>query len=390
MTVSDDPAGHRPSLLTDLRASGSGTAASAVAAPDDSVDSSVAWHFGDPLGEQRTAARSAVVIDRSHRRILALTGPERLTWLHTISSQDVAALPDRTSAENLSLDGNGRVEDHFVLTDIDEVTWIDTEAYRADELLSFLQKMVFWAKVEPADRPDMAMLTLIGPDVLTGDIATALDLTPEPVVYQAGSLDGGGFWRVMPTLGEDRTLPVLDVVVPADGLRQWWDRLTAAGASPAGMWTYEALRVAAVRPRLGLDTDERTIPQEARWIGSPAEQGAVHLNKGCYRGQETVSRVHNLGKSPRQLVLLHIDGSADARPATGDPVTADGRAVGRVGTVIDHFENGPIALALIKRAVTADTALEAGGAAVSIDPSTLDTDAGVPAGRRAQQQLRNR
>jgi len=377
-------------LLSELRGSGPENHSGAVGGPVDSPDADVAWHFGDPLGEQRTAARQAAVTDRSHRRIFALTGPERLSWLHTISSQDVAELPDGTSAENLSLDGNGRVEDHFVLTDLDGVTWVDTEAGRADELLSFLQKMVFWAQVEPVDRPDMALLTLVGPAVRAGEIASLLGLPAEAVVYQAGSLEGGGFWRVMPALGEAHDTPTIDLVVPADQLRAWWDRLTAAGAAPAGMWAYEALRVAALRPRLGLDTDERTIPQEARWIGSPAEQGAVHLEKGCYRGQETVARVHNLGKSPRQLVLLHIDGSSDTRPVTGDPVTADGRAVGRVGTVIDHFENGPIALALIKRAIPADTALEAGGAAVSIDPATLETDSVVPAGRRAQQQLRGR
>lgn len=376
-------------LLSVLRGSGPDNQSGAVGGPADSPDADVAWHFGDPLGEQRTAARTAAVIDRSHRRVLALTGPERLSWLHTISSQDVAELPDRASAENLSLDGNGRVEDHFVLTDLDGTTWIDTEAARADELLAFLQKMVFWAKVEPVDRPDMAMLTVVGPAARTGEIATALGVPAEAVVYQADSLEGGGFWRIMPPLGEAHDVPAIDIVVPVDQLRTWWDRLTEAGAAPAGMWTYEAMRVAALRPRLGLDTDERTIPQEARWIGSPAEHGAVHLNKGCYRGQETVARVHNLGKSPRQLVLLHIDGSSDTRPATGDPVTADGRAVGRVGTVVDHFENGPVALALIKRSIRADTALEAGGAAVSIDPATLETDSSVPAGRRAQQQLRN-
>ena len=116
---------------------------------------------------------------------------------------------------------------------------------------------------------------------------------------------------------------------------------------PAGVWAYEAHRVAALRPRLGVDTDERTIPHEVGWIGGPGE-GAVHLDKGCYRGQETVARVHNLGKPPRMLVLLHLDGSSD-RPVTGDPVLAGGRSVGRLGTVVDHVDEGPIALALLKR-----------------------------------------
>ena len=136
-------------------------------------------------------------------------------------------------------------------------------------------------------------------------------------------------------------------------------RLTTAGVRPAGVWAYEAHRVAAVRPRLSVDTDERTIPHEVGWIGGPG-QGGVHLDKGCYRGQETVARVHNLGKPPRTLVLLHLDGTVD-RPATGDAVLANGRAVGRLGTVVEHVDLGPVALALLKRGIPADTALTTGG-----------------------------
>ena len=137
--------------------------------------------------------------------------------------------------------------------------------------------------------------------------------------------------------------------MPRDQAADWRQRLGDAGVRRAGVWAYEAHRVAALRPRLGVDTDERTIPHEVGWIGA-----AVHLDKGCYRGQETVARVHNLGKPPRMLVLLHLDGSTD-RPATGDPVLAGGRAVGRLGTVVDHVDQGPIALALLKRGLPADT-----------------------------------
>ena len=147
--------------------------------------------------------------------------------------------------------------------------------------------------------------------------------------------------------------------------------------------------MAARRPRLGVDTDERTIPHEVGWIGGPG-LGAVHLDKGCYRGQETVARVHNLGKPPRMLVLLHLDGSAD-RPVTGDPVLAGGRAVGRLGTVVDHVDLGPVALALVKRGLPADTALITGGdAAVAavIDPDSLPPADVVGAGRQAVDRLR--
>jgi folate-binding protein YgfZ len=155
------------------------------------------------------------------------------------------------------------------------------------------------------------------------------------------------------------------------------------------VWAYEARRVAALRPRLGVDTDERTIPHEVGWIGGPGE-GAVHLEKGCYRGQETVARVHNLGKPPRMLVLLHLDGSAD-RPSTGDPVLAAGRAVGRLGTVVDHIDLGAVALALVKRGLPAETALSTGGdidVAAVIDADSLPPADGVGAGRAAIARLR--
>ena len=149
--------------------------------------------------------------------------------------------------------------------------------------------------------------------------------------------------------------------------------------------------MAAVRPRLGVDTDERTIPHEVGWIGGPG-MGAVHLDKGCYRGQETVARVHNLGKPPRMLVLLHLDGSAD-RPATGDPVLAGGRTVGRLGTVVDHVDLGPVALALLKRGLPADTELATGdqaAVAAAIDADSLPPAEEVGAGRLAVDRLRGR
>jgi tRNA-modifying protein YgfZ len=175
-----------------------------------------------------------------------------------------------------------------------------------------------------------------------------------------------------------------DVVVPRAEKDAWWARLTAAGARPAGTMAYEALRVESLHPRLGLDTDDRTIPHEVRWIGS-----AVHLTKGCYRGQETVARVANLGRPPRQLVLLHFDGGDEHLPVPGDQVLRDGRAVGRVGSVVQHHELGAVALALVKRSVPVEAELTAGAdertTPARIDPdSVLPEDGTPPPGRAAQ------
>jgi tRNA-modifying protein YgfZ len=173
--------------------------------------------------------------------------------------------------------------------------------------------------------------------------------------------------------------------VPRDLLADAAGELVRRGGQPAGIWAYEALRIAARVPRLGLDTDHRTIPHEVGWI-----ETAVHLNKGCYRGQETVARVHNLGHPPRRLVFLHLDGSADRLPAHGDPVERDGpgtgnTAVGFVGSAARHYELGPIGLALVKRTVPVDATLLAGGV-----PAAQEVIVPPDAGANVQLTLRRR
>ena len=135
----------------------------------------------------------------------------------------------------------------------------------------------------------------------------------------------------------------------------------AVGDRPlAGTWAAEALRVAAWRPRVGHETDHRTIPHEVDWLRT-----AVHLHKGCYRGQETVARVHNLGRPPRRIVFVHLDGSGHLVPDAGAPVVHDGREVGRLTTVARHHEDGPIALAVVKRSVPDDVDLLVGDVAAA-------------------------
>ena len=352
---------------------------SAVPAPDTGPDAGAVWHYGDPLGEQRAASDEAAVVDRSHRATIALTGAERKAWLHNISTQHVSDLPDGTVTENLSLDGQGRVEDHWIQTELGDVTYLDTEAWRGEPLLTYLRKMVFWSDVavEPAD---LAVLSLLGPRLTDTPVLAALGVDSLPAEHQAVALPDGGFIRRMPGPGLE-----VDLVVPRAQAANWRQRLVDAGLRPAGVWAYEANRVASLRPRLGVDTDERTIPHEVGWIGA-----AVHLDKGCYRGQETVARVHNLGKPPRMLVLLHLDGSTD-RPSTGDPVLAGGRTVGRLGTIVDHVDDGPIALALLKRGLPADTELATGGeaqVAAVIDADSLPEADVEGAGRLALKRLR--
>jgi tRNA-modifying protein YgfZ len=324
------------------------------AVPADGVDAGVAWHYGDPLGEQRVLTTGAGLVDRSNRDVLIVGGTDRLPWLHSICSQHVSGLADGDSTEALVLSPHGHVEQHWQVTELGGQVWIDTEPGAAATVLGYLEKMRFLKRVEPADvSAQWAVLSLVGPT--TAAVLATAGL-PVPSVGHALALPGGGFVRRMSWPSADAA----DLLVPrASAVAA---DLRAAGAAPVGMWAFEAIRVEARKPRVGFETDHRTIPHEVGWIGP-----AVHLEKGCYRGQETVARVQNLGKPPRRLVLLHLSGESDVLPPPGTPVELGGRTVGFLGTAAHHHEYGPIALAVIKRTLPDDAALTVAGAPVSID-----------------------
>ncbi len=314
-------------------------------------DEGVAAHYGDPMREQRAAEQSAALVDRSNRGVLRITGQDRLSWLHSLTTQQLDGLAVGQAAQALILSPTGHVEHHLTLADDGIAVWVHVEPGTAGALAEFLESMRFMLRVEVADvSQDYAVLTVLGP--AADDLAAGLNAV-------AARVSPGSFGTI-------------DLIVGRDLLPEVAGDLLRRGAAAAGMWAFEALRIAARVPRLGLDTDHRTIPHEVGWI-----ETAVHLNKGCYRGQETVARVHNLGHPPRRLVFLHLDGSADRLPAHGDPVELAGAepgaeprdehrtAVGFTGSAARHYELGPIGLALVKRTVPVDATLLAGGVAAA-------------------------
>jgi folate-binding protein YgfZ len=305
-------------------------ASGAVEATDP--DSGVAAHYGDPLREQRRLTEGAGAVDLSHRGVVKVSGPDRLTWLHQLTSQHLERLPAGAATSALILDAHGRVEHALYGVDDGAAIWFHVEPGTATGLVNYLDSMKFWSQVEVSDA--------------TEDVAIVWEPVTQPGRHLSRVTERGR-----------------DVFVPRDELRSYIDD----AGPPAGVWAHEALRIEAHEARHGLDTDERTIPHEVGWIGS-----AVHLDKGCYRGQETVARVHTLGRPPRRMVMLHLDGSVDHLPAHGDDVVAGGRTVGYVGSAARHHELGPIGLAVIKRNVPVDAELVAGGVAASqevvVDP----------------------
>ncbi|MEU9986339.1 folate-binding protein [Streptomyces sp. NPDC048045] len=304
------------------------------AVPAEGVDEGVAAHYGDLFREQRALADGTGFVDLSHRGVVAVTGEDRLSWLHLLLTQHVSDLPVGEATEALILSAHGHIEHALYLVDDGATVWAHVEPGTQEALIAYLDSMKFFYRVEVADR--------------TADIA---------VVY----LPAGSIAEVPEGVVVRETAHGRDLFLPRAGLEDF-----AAKAGPAaGLLAYEALRVEHHRPRLGFETDHRTIPHELGWIGT-----AVHLQKGCYRGQETVARVQNLGKPPRRLVFLHLDGSEVHLPAPGTEIRVagegpDGRKIGFVTTSVRHYELGPVALALVKRNIPVNEPLVAGNTAAA-------------------------
>lgn len=288
-------------------------------------DAGVPWHYGDPLREQKRLAAGEAAVDLSHRPVFEVSGGDRLTWLNAITSQQFILLKPGEATHAYVLDPQGHIEHAFAGVDDGTSFRAHTEPGHLEALLAWLRRMQFTAQVEVTD--------------VSAD------------------------WAVVGRAAGETLVPRADLESALGGVR-------------AGTWAHEALRIAAGRPRVFLDTDEKTIPNEVSVPDGDRLGDAVHLVKGCYRGQETVARVHTLGRPPRRLTLLHLDGSEDALPPLGAPVMAGVRTVGRVGTSALHHELGPIALALVKRGVGLEEPLVVGGIAAAQE-AVVDPDVGL-------------
>ena len=288
---------------------------------EDGPDKGAIWHFGEPNKEQRALLEGTAWADLSHLAVVSVTGEDRLKWLHDLTTQHLLDFGVGSWTSALILDPQGHVEYQFSLVDDGTNTFIVLDPHFAQGLIEYLKKMRFMLKVDVSDA--------------SGEYA---------VLRAPGAANEvGGPFALVPRAELDEMKKVF-----------------GASATQVGTWALDAERVAAGRPRHGFDTDAKSIPNELGVI-----HGSVHMNKGCYRGQETVAKVYNLGKPPRRLVMLHLDGHAVVMPPTGTPVMNGEVQVGFLGTVARHYELGPIALAIVKRNTPVDAELTVEGVAAS-------------------------
>ena len=284
---------------------------------EEGPDKGAIWHFGDPVKEQRALEAGTAWADLSHYEVIALSGPERLTWLHLLTTQDHENLLAGHWQHALILDPKGHIEHQFFLVDDGDTTWLVVNPGRSAELIAHFAKMKFRAQVE------------------------IHDATNEFAVLRAP--------------GKMNEIAGPYALVPRAELSNMIETFNSV-ATQVGTWALDAMRVAAGLPRIGFETDHKSIPNEIGVLN-----GAVHMKKGCYRGQETVAKIYNLGNPPRRLVMLHLDGSDVGFPPVGTTIENDGIVVGFIGTVARHHELGTIALAVVKRNTPIDATLSVDG-----------------------------
>lgn len=314
--------------------------------PSAVVDGDVLQHVGNPLREQRLLEQGSALAPLDDRSVLVVDGEDRLSWLDSLSSQALTGLAPQVSTELLILDPQGHVEHAAAVVDDGARTWLLVDRSDAAGLLAWLQRMRFRLRVDPRDATDeFAILAGTSAAVEALD-AAAVWRDPWPHIA-----DGGwGYSPVDPHPGGERDWA--EAIVTRAEFERVADAAVRGEQAVAGVLAAEALRIAAWRPRVSAEADGRALPHEADWLRT-----SVHLTKGCYRGQETVAKVHNLGHPPRRLVALQLDGSDAELPEPGAEVRVGGEPVGAVTSVARHYEEGPIALAFVKRTTPVDAAL---------------------------------
>jgi len=350
-----------------------------LALPGAVADGASAAHYGDPVAEQRMLTAGRAIVDLSDRGVVTVTGPDRLALLDSLTSQALATLAPGSSAETLLLDPNGRLEHSIRVVDDGVTAWLLVDAAQAQPLAAWLDRMRFMMRVEVTDAT--ALWATLGQLLPEGAAPLVAPAAPNgvPLLWRDpwAAVQAGG-WQYADAAAEHpaSAFPAVELLVERARLAEVADAARSGGLGVAGALALEALRIAAWRPRM-TEVDERSIPHELDWLRS-----AVHLTKGCYRGQETVAKVHNLGHPPRRLVMLHLDGSDALLPGAGTDVRSDDAVVGAVTSAARHHELGPIALAVVKRSLdpTASLVVEVDGTLVAAAQQVIvPPDAGATA-----------
>ena len=353
-------------------------------------DQNVVARFRDPAAEQWALEAANALADLTHFEVVCISGPDRHQLLTTLSSQIITGLRPADSREFLLFDPHGHIIAAAGVIDDGEVTWAITDPGCGRALADHIMKMRFASRVEATLASELVVVGQVAARTVNHqdghsplpnnrDLAKLLanfqrgvtahkhlsDGKEEEKAGHAGRIIGQWFdpWPGItaggasytpadfhhPASARVRVLTILERSTLEIALSAW----EAGGGQLAGFEAWEALRVEDLRPRFATECDDRTVAAELDWLRT-----AVHLNKGCYCGQEAVARIINLGKPARRLVLLQLDGSQARLPHPGDQVLAGNKEVGFLTTTVRHADLGLMALALVRRGLRTDLELE--------------------------------
>lgn len=337
----------------------------AVLAPDG-----IPIHFGDLAAEYDAALNGAVLLVRSHEGRLVLTGRDRLSIIHRISTNDVERLQAGQGCPTIFVNPTGRILDRATLYHQGERVLVIGEPGRGPALASYLRGNIFFN--DELQIEDIAAAThqfaMHGPraSAVIARLTDAADKL-EAFGHMEASIDG-----VSVTIARNKPLSGTHwtIVVPADAAAQVWSAILEAGREhgllPAGSLTFNTLRIRAGRPAIGRELSPEYIPLE---VGLWDE---VSFNKGCYTGQEIIARMESRGKLARVMVRLRLEAPVEA-PAD---LFADGRAVGRLTSSATSPRNEHFGIGVIKTATYEEAASLSAGTG-SIPAQVIDL-AGAP------------
>ncbi len=345
------------------------------------TDSTIPAHYGNPLQEQDILRNARGVVDLSTLEIVTVRGTDRKKWLHSLTTCPFADLEVGESRDMLMLDPYGHIEHVAAAIDDGIQTWLICDVGRSQPLMDFLNSMRFMLQVE-VERQEFSIFGFLQP---------ATDL-PECVHDSAivvwedhfpQVLTGGAHYGIPPEehrgRSSHRSLAIFSSVQFATVATQ----LLEVGYQPVGTIAWEATRVADWRPRPNTEVVERVLPHELDWLRT-----GVHTQKGCYRGQETVAKILNLGRPPRRLTYLYLEGEAEL-PKTGSAIYNGQRSVGVITSVALDYEEGLVALALLQRATPLTAVLRVGEfQATQIEIVSMQGKSSISPQRRPGSELR--
>lgn len=314
----------------------------------------VAAHYGSPFAEERQLQLGKAFVDLSLFDVVSVTGADRVTLLHNLTTRDFNNLEPGASSEMMVLDPHGHIQ--FVAGTIDdgETTWLITDLGMGEGLVNFFESMKFMMRVEARVRSDLGVVGIMRASIAIPDEAAKLCAAiwedPWP-----RTLPGGAHYGIADGDHVAKNSHRTFLIVERDNGKALAEALISSRMTPAGFLAWEAARVVDRRPRQATEVGERALPHELDWLRT-----AVHLDKGCYRGQETVAKLVNLGKPPRRLTYLYLEGPEGDLPSSGTEIQFKGRSAGVLTSVVRDGDEGPVALALLKRSVPTDAVLEIG------------------------------